>query len=360
MAPLVSIAIKIAALTFVFGQLARATILNFNFPLLDPIIICLAILSLFDRQKSLNLSHPWWKFIAYSWVVLLVNLILLNSFSLPPLLYLIRLTSLLILIITPPKITPKNLHFLDFCLISLVIFGLIQYFIWPDLTFMTTIDWDPHLNRLVASFFDPTFTAIIYLFFLLRLTLNPSKTKLTYLAIFLTYIAFALTYNRSGFLSLFVVSVFISNKLAQPKIIIFTTIVILSTLILLPQKAGEGNRLNRISTITAKLENYHQGIELFRKSPIFGIGYNTIGLYRPEIKPTSHAKWGFDGSFLNIAISTGLIGFLLFLSGLFFEYKASNLLSQSILICLLVHSIFSNSFLFPWTLLYFSLTKYRN
>jgi len=351
--------LKIAALTFVFGQLARLTIFGFNFPLVDIIIICLALTSLLSQRKLLNFSHPWWKFIAYAWVILLINLIIQKSFTLTPVLYLLRLTSLLTIIITSPKITSKNLHFLDLCLISLVIFGLIQYFVWPNLTYLDATDWDPHLNRLVASFFDPTFTAILYLFFLLRLALNPFKTKLIYLSIFFTYLATALTYNRSGFLSLFVVSFFIAKKLSRPTIFIATTITILLTLILLPQKAGEGNRLARTSTITAKIENYRQGLKLFKQSPIFGIGYNTIGLHRPEVKPTSHAKWGFDGSLLNVAITTGLIGLSLFLSGLFFEFKAGNLLSQSLLICLLVHSLFSNSLLFPWTLLYFGLTKYR-
>lgn len=360
MATLVSIITKIAAVSFVFGQLARISFLQFNFPVIDLIIILLATLTLINSHKTLNLKHPWWKFIAYLWLLTLIKIAIFGFSGITPTLYLIRLTSLLIIIIAAPKLTIKNDQFLDLCLISLVAFGLIQYIVWPDTTFFSASDWDPHLNRLVASFFDPTFTAIIYLLFLLKTILKPTKSFPDYFVAALTYIAISLTYSRSVFLSLLAVSFFISRKTGKIKIFVFTIILISATLFLLPKKEGEGNRLQRTSTIIAKIENYREGLKLFTKSPIFGTGYNTIGLYRSQIKPSSHARWGFDGSLLNIAITGGVIGLYLFTSGLFYRFRQSNLVEQSMLFSLLIHSLFSNSLLFPWVLLYLGLTKYRN
>lgn len=359
MATTISILVKLISLTFVFGQLARLSLLGFSFPLVDPLIIFLTISTTINQRRSLNFHHPWWKFIAYSWVILLLQLAI-NRFPIfPSALYLLRFTCLLILLINPPKIPAKNHRFLDLCLISSLIFGLIQYLLWPNLTYFDSFDWDPHLNRLVGSLLDPTFTAIIFLLFLLRLCLSTSKSAFSYLLITTTYIALSLTYSRSTFLSLSTASIFLSFYFRQIRIFFLTTTLILLTLVILPQKEGEGSRLNRTSTITAKIENYHQGINLFSQSPILGLGYNTIGFHRPQISPTSHAKWGLDGSLLNIAIGNGVIGLYFFLSGLLFYFKQSSLLAKTMLLSLLVHSLFANSLLFPWPLLYFSLVKYR-
>jgi O-antigen ligase len=128
----------------------------------------------------------------------------------------------------------------------------------------------------------------------------------------------------------------------------------LLTIIVLPRRPGEGTKLERTSSIFAKVENYQEGYKLFTQSPIIGHGYNNLPLIRNS-NATSHANSGFVGSLLTILTTTGLIGFFLFSIGIGTYYHQSDLLKKTMLISLLVHSLFANSLLYPWILLSFVL-----
>jgi O-antigen ligase len=126
------------------------------------------------------------------------------------------------------------------------------------------------------------------------------------------------------------------------------------TIILLPRQPGEGTKLERTSSIYAKIENYQEGIVLFSKSPLIGHGYNNLSFVR-NYNPDSHAASGFDGSLLTILTTTGMVGFSLFILGINSFFHQSSLLKKTMLVSLLVHSIFANSLLYPWIFLSFIL-----
>ncbi|MCX6726224.1 MAG: O-antigen ligase family protein [Candidatus Shapirobacteria bacterium] len=337
----------LTVIVFLFGQLARINLFGINFPVIDLMLGLLALLSLvlyFKKPSPLQL-HPWLIFLILSWFSFLFNLIVFRYPFLKSLFYQLRLNFLLLLFILPRPKFSTNKPFL-LILAANVVFGLIQYFVWPDATFFKSLEWDPHFYRLISTFFDPTFTGLIYLLFLLYLYFNKSKL------IFPVYIAMALTYSRSTFLAFAVAFAFIAYVKKNIKIFLIALILMISTILLLPRFDGEGTKLERDSSIIAKIHNYQQGITLFTQSPFIGTGYNFLPIIRSDLKQNSHAIGGFDGSLLTILITNGILGFPAFILGLFLLFKQGNLFRKASLIVIFVHSLFANSLLYPWVLLF--------
>jgi len=356
-------------LIFPFGQLLRINIFGTEFPIIDIFIVLFSFFNLITQIKNNNFKPKnkyLLMFIPVALISLLLNLYFRHLPLLKSLFYFTRLTSFLLLIIFPPThISHKNLQkYLILSLFSCVLFGLIQYFFWPDLTYFSTQNWDPHLNRLVGSFLDPTFTALIYLLFLIFLFFNYPKSHIKTILISLTYFALALTYSRSTYLALFIISLFVSLKLHQQKLFISTTILLILTIILLPKPYGEGTKLDRTSSIYAKVQNYKQAINTIKQSPIIGLGYNNLPHFKNT--PSNHSNSGFDNSFLTIFATTGIFGFILFLKGFLYLYRQSSIFIQTILMATTIHSFFANSFLYVWILfllisflILYQSTKYR-
>jgi hypothetical protein len=260
------------------------------------------------------------------------------------------MTCLLSLFIFPPTISQKFKKLFYLSIIANIIFGLIQYFIWPDFTYFDIANWDPHLYRLVSTYFDPTFTGLIYLFFLIKVFLD-KKIPYRWPILIVTYIALALTYSRSTLLSLVFAFTYISWKNKKISIFLSTLVLIILTIFLLPRQPGEGTKLERTSSIKAKIENYQEGFGLFKQHPLLGIGYNNIPFFKKTNNEMSHANGGFDSSLLTIFITTGLIGGILFILGFKKIFIKSNIIIQSCFIATIIHSLFANSLLYPWVLL---------
>ena len=345
-------------LTFFFGQLFRLNFGNIAFPAIDIFIVLFTLLNLFEHRQQLKPQNKYFSwFILFSAISLMINIVYFRYPFLKPLFYFIRLTSLLSLLIYPPQINQKIKYLFVLSLTANIIFGLIQYYVWPDFTFFNSLNWDPHLSRLVSTYFDPTFTGLIYLMFLLFVFINKKYfLPITYYGLLVTtYLGLALTYSRSSLLSLFVVSIFFALKLKHKKIFYITSLVLILTILILPRPPGEGTKLERTSSIMAKIVNYEEGFKTFATSPLIGHGYNNLFYVRNTTNVNSHANSGFDGSLMTILTTTGIIGLSLFVLGLNQLYIQSNLLKQSLLIVILVHSLFANSLLYPWTLIFFVL-----
>jgi len=342
-------------IAFFFGQLLRIEIKGISFPLIDVFIAAIFCLNIFQKIKTKDFkvkSKYLLYFLIFAWLSFIFNLFRYQINAINPILYLLRLTFLLSFFIFPPKIDEKIKKFFYLIIFSNVIFGLIQYFFCPDFTSFKYLNWDPHLYRLVSTFFDPTFTALIYLFLIIIVFLN-KKFPFRKTILVISYLAMALTYSRSSYISFFIAFSFIAYKKKNFKIFIFSSILILSTIFLLPRFEGEGTKLERTSSISAKIENYQEGFNLFLKSPIIGHGYNNLLYIRQINNPNSHANSGFEGSLMTIVTTCGIVGLILFVLGLKNIFIKSNLTTQTILISVLIHSVFANSLLYPWILFFF-------
>lgn len=354
MALVAKIALYITLILFFFGQLFRFQFLNFSFPIFDIALLFLAFTNLLT-QKNIpkKLNSPILYFAIFSLLTLKINWFF-HGFSTASIFYWLRLISLLSFFIFPLKIDIKTDKFFQLILWSSLIFGFIQYIFWPDFTYFSVFNWDPHLYRLVGTFFDPTFTGLIFLLFLLKIYFS----KKSYLYLIPIYLGLAFTYSRSALLAFFITFAYISIVKKNIKIIFATSLLIFLTIILLPRMPGEGTKLERTSSIKAKIENYKNGLKLFATSPIIGVGYNNLPTIREN--KNSHANSGFDSSLLTIAITTGIIGLFLFVKIYTGGLLSSSLYWQSLLLAVFIHSLFANSLLYPWILFFLAFEfRYR-
>ena len=339
--------------SYFIGQIFRINLFNTSFPLIDIAIVLLFITNIFYhlKNKTFKIKNKYFLyFLIFAWGFLFFNLFKYQISSLKPIFYLIRLTCLLSFFIFPVKIGDKVKNIFYISIIANIIFGFIQYFFWPNFTYFDALNWDPHLYRLVSTFFDPTFTALIYLLFIIKLFLDKKFPYRWPLLVF-TYTAMVLTYSRSSYLTFLLVFIFIAINLKNLKVFLISFLLITATIFILPRQPGEGTKLERTSSIKAKIENYKEGWQTFIKSPFIGFGYNNLPFTREIKNPNSHANSGFDGSIMTLLTSTGIIGTTIFLFGIKTFYLKSDLIKKTFLISLLFHSLFANSLLYPWILL---------
>jgi len=283
-------------------------------------------------------------------------------------LYLLRLLAytclfLLVFKVVSKKKKLKEVLFNSLILVSIAtaIFGWIQYFLYPDITTFVIWGWDDHLYRLLGTFLDPGFTSIILVFgFLLSLVkyLKTKNNRLIFLlAFFLLTIAF--TYARSGYLALLLGTAIVFWLKRGMKLVLPVVLVFLLIIFLLPRPGGEGVKLERLHSVYSRFENYSETIEIFKISPLFGVGYNNLCLARQKYLGTadfsSHACSGSDSSLLFVLATTGVVGFLIFANLIFESVKNvdRSIYGQAFLACLgalLLHSFFVNSLFYPWVM----------
>jgi O-antigen ligase len=177
---------------------------------------------------------------------------------------------------------------------------------------------------------------------------------------FITYILFSLTYSRSGYLAFISSFGYLSIIRRSPKLVVLAVIAILVTILILPRSpGGEGVKLERTSSIEARIKNWKNSFQIFRDHPVIGVGFNTYrysqnkyGFLDKETWLKSHAGAGADSSLLFVAATTGIMGlaaYLVWIKNLWKQAK-SNHLAKATLVALFVHSIFLNSAFYPFIL----------
>jgi hypothetical protein len=248
--------------------------------------------------------------------------------------------------------------------LALAVFGWTQYLSIPDLTSLRFLGWDNHLYRMVGTFLDPTFTSIFLVFgFLLSLVLYLEKCQKAYILIGLfLLVSLLFTYTRAAYLALFfgLLAIFLQRGRKSIYILLFSIIIFGLILLFLPRMASEGTLLERTQSVFAKFNNYGQTIQIFRKYPVFGVGFNNLCPARIEMfggDPTSHACPGADSSLLFVLATTGIVGFMVFLYMIYGILKklSKDTYSQIFLACavaLFVHSLFVQSAFYSYVMGY--------
>jgi len=248
-------------------------------------------------------------------------------------------------------------------LLAVAGFGLVQYFVLPDVSFLKAVQWDDHYFRLVSTFLDPGFTGAVLVLLVVQLFLqtgwqNFKKNWSDGLILILTYLSLALTYSRASFLmfvSAFVVLAWIRKSW---KIFLAAIVLVFMTIRFLPVDVrSEGTRLNRENSVWARIHNWQQSIEIWQKAPIFGHGFNTyrytkekFGLSTQIQTENSHAGAGADSSILLVLATTGIVGLLAFLNLWLkiLQVGKNNWLFLAGLTGVFLHSFFNNTLFYPW------------
>ena len=333
---------------FPFGQIIKIGSLN---PI--DIIVCLgAITAIIKRYKYPKYFNDFLMVAIFSY--LLSIFIFKNSQVFVGLLYLVRLAAYFYFYIFLSNFKDKKLLFNSLLAISFfsALFGWFQYFFYPDLTSLKYIGWDDHLFRLVGTYLDPGFTSLIIVF---GGVTSFVKKKYLLLAFFAVTLAF--TYSRAGYLAL-AVSFFLASFLFKRfKMFLIILTCFLVVIFLLPKPGGEGINLTRTYSISSRINNYKETFEIFKKSPVFGVGFNNIclakAIYLKNVNSGSHSCSGSDSSLLLILATTGIVGFIIFvnsISKVLFALKRGfyTKVFLVLLSAVFVHSFFVNSLFYPW------------
>lgn len=330
---------------------------------LDIVAGLIFLFTLLSKLKEPPVFKFWKNFLfaaGFSWIF--SSAILGKSIFFPGLLYLIRLLIYSYLFVFIKNYFVQNIKqrklLLNTLLATVVfigLFGLWQYFFYPDLTALNFLGWDDHLYRLTAPFFDPGFTAILLVLGAIIAFWNRSV-----LVFLILTLALAFTYSRAGylaFLSGLVLTAILTKKWKAIGGMIVAFLIILA---FLPRQAGLGVRLERTVTAFARIQNYKEGLAIFKKSPVFGVGFNNLcrakQVFFNESSLASHSCSGLDSSLLLVLATTGTVGFIIFGAALIriFHALKINTLDKKIFlvsfVTVLVHSLFVNSLFYPWVM----------
>ena len=345
---------------FPFGQLI-------NIGRFHPIDLVAWLGMLFIFEKKPDIFKYLKNFILLALFSLVISLSFLNLSEIEiGLLYFLRFLFYILFFImiwnfvkVDVKIKDKIFYSLIFVSVATAIFGWAQYIFLPDLRDLKYLGWDDHYFRLVGTFLDPGFTGIILVFgFLLALTKFVYKKRpgIFFLLIFLM-LTIAFTYSRASYLALFAGIFTISFLKKTFKVSIFLTTFFLLLVLLLPRPSGSGVQLERTYSIKSRFVNYSETLSIFKKSPIFGAGFNNICVSRQKLLGVgdfgSHSCSGSDSSLLLVLATTGIIGFVVFIHAIYKILRSINkdiygMAFYSSFVALAVHSLFVNSIFYPW------------
>lgn len=248
----------------------------------------------------------------------------------------------------------------------IVVVGLLQFFYLPDLRILRFSGWDDHYLRLTSTLLDPSFTGIVLFLgsvtFISKLLITYSHTHFALFIFTVTSLFF--TYSRGTYLAclswLIVLLVYIPSV---RKIMLWMIIAGGMIILLLPRPASEGARLERITSIKARIVNTTSTLQsMSAKDWVVGKGwYVALANREPNNSLTtiSHSS-SPDNSFLHVLQSLGIIGLGMFLWILQAVWKKITIQGKAILIAVSVASLFSQILFYPFVMILFPYTLFLN
>ena len=256
--------------------------------------------------------------------------------------------------------------------------GFAQIVFFPSFEAMAKYGWDPHLNRLLSTFFDPNyaggFLVLVCSLVLGRMLFTDNKAEkgLWFYAFLFLTLAIILTYSRSAYLA-FAIMVLAIGILRSWRLLLFGALALVVAYFAFPRMQERilgGFSLD--ATAKMRLENYKEAQEIIEDNWLIGVGYNNLRAVREAygqvLDVKSHAAGGFDSTFLTILATTGVFGLFVYLwlcfrilkeaFKQFWDKKSSPVLRGLGLgifagfLSLVAHSQFVNSLLYPHIMLY--------
>lgn len=204
------------------------------------------------------------------------------------------------------------------------------------------IDGDPHINRVVSTYFDPNFfgNILLFPFILLIIQLKNKPSRINTIKFLLITFTLIFTFSRSTIASMllllflyYIYQAYISLQTGKmQKKIVYIAVIFLATLPLILSNSYISDRIiQRFSSTSstegstmARIESYSIGKELFLENPILGSGFN----FTLEIQKKLRGGIGIDSSIQSILIGFGIIGttfllvlLILFTSSIYKKYR---------------------------------------
>ena len=225
--------------------------------------------------------------------------------------------------------------------ILLLITTAIQYIFYPNFWVLKPLGWDPHTFRASSAYFDIFIAAALYGVFVFFWA-----SKRNYILSFLFMIALVLTFSRSSYLAfgLSLLYFFIAQR--KWKVLLISLCLFALLILFAPKPSGEGVNLLRTASINSRIADYKLGLQIWQEKPFFGFGYNRIRYAKEQLNlvsadDRSHSLSSFHSSFLMVLVTTGIVGFGLFVALIISFYKKYPALRVYI-IYILTMSLFDN------------------
>ncbi len=328
-----------------FGQLGRFEFQSIVVHLNDLFVFGLLLIWLVKTKGKSIKNDPLTKPLALFVGAMFLSTIF-NPFKFPAFLYLVRFVAYAgLYFVAKDQIGDRKiiLKLMEIAILGVAVVGILQFVFVPDVSSLKALDWDDHYYRLISTFLDPGFTGAMLVLGLILAVLERSRIQAVIL-----YVAMALTYSRASYLMYLFSFATISFFKNSVKIFLIALIILVITIPLLPKSTGEGTKLNRENSVTARLNNWNKSIEVWETKPVFGIGFNSYR-YAVNVSPQSHSG-GADNSLLLVLATTGVVGFAAYIFLLKKTWDMGDLLFRASLVGIIVHSMFNNTLFYPWVM----------
>lgn len=204
----------------------------------------------------------------------------------------------------------------------LAVLGFVQLKIFPDFSFMVPKGWDPHVGRLLSTWFDPNFLGGLFLL-LIAVTTSVAlyapwrQARWWWAVSIMLGLAAVLTFSRSAYVGLVVALGIIG--LVRSRVALFIGALAMISLVLFVPRIQE--RVIGIRSVdeTAQLRlvSYRNAFTVIGDHPFLGVGYNLYKYVQVEYnfleKTAEHSASGSDSSLLTMWVTTGTLGLFVYL-----------------------------------------------
>ena len=329
-------------ISFPIAELGRFQFSNGVSFSLNDVLLFLVIVSWFwfnvKKRKYLNsgfLKKSIFLFSLIAVVALIINLgtLSLGNFTVS-FLYLVRFVSYASIYFIVKEFDPKFKKTISYLMLLsgsiFVLIGYAQYFFYPSLRNLFYLGWDEHLYRMFSSFLDPNFAGAFFVLFLLFLSYfvnkfyenrNFIKFSFALIVSIFTFVAVYLTYSRSALIMLAAGLITYLLLINKKKFMLLVIITMILVVFLSPKSfRTEGTNLFRTVSSEARLASTEQGLNIFIKNPVLGVGFDAYryALNRYEGLNTAywqvtHSGGGTDNSFIFVLATTGILGFIVYI-----------------------------------------------
>lgn len=251
--------------------------------------------------------------------------------------------------------------------------GFIQLAVFPDFSSMVPKGWDPHVGRLLSTWFDPNFVGGFFAFLLLVALGIAWESRGTLRAVLLTAVAvllaaLLLTYSRSAYAGLLVGGGLFALLRARVLLVVgaLAGLIVFATVPRIQERVIGVRSVDE--TAQLRIVSWNNALEVFRDRPLTGVGYNAYRFAQVEYgfltDPAEHSAGGSDSSILTVAVTTGVFGLAAYgwllaaqLATAWSGARATgfrrglSLGATCGLVALIVHGQFINGLLFPHLML---------
>lgn len=241
--------------------------------------------------------------------------------------------------------------------------GFLQLIFFPDMAIISDFGYDPHRYRLVSTFLDPNFSGAflnICLALVIWKYISTNK-KVWLIPVVLFGVAVFLTFSRSAYLMALIEVVIIGIFRARKMLGLFALVAVLA-FIIVPRFNERVVGAFRIDvTAWERIESWNKGISVFKKNPVFGVGFNNLreaytrnNLNKVFSSDGGNSGAGVDSSLIFVLATTGVAGLFLYIL-FWFEvlrkivlnfHKDYGLVIMAIILGLFADSLFINSLFF--------------